>query len=170
MDARFHVALRVRTADGAGSRKPPSFQPLRENLGVCNGRQGPAPKKNAGGSSNSTRRKSRCSRQIPGAAYPEHAIGPARQYQPHGDQALTTHLEMNRDSQEPFWQGRRQIQMIRVELSNGRTKAQKRAFVEDVTKAMGRHCNCAAEFVQVVFFDVDNSDWAVAGKFLSDPK
>ena len=60
--------------------------------------------------------------------------------------------------------------VIRVELSKGRTEAQKRAFVEDVTEAMVKHCKCAPESVHVVFFDVENSDWAVAGKFLSDPK
>lgn len=60
--------------------------------------------------------------------------------------------------------------MIRVELSKGRTEAQKRAFVEDVTAAMVKHCNCPPESVHIVFFDVDNSDWAVGARFLSDPK
>lgn len=71
---------------------------------------------------------------------------------------------------QPNEQGTANMPMIRVELSKGRTEAQKRALVEDVTAAMVKHCNCAPESVHVVFFDVDNSDWAVAGKFLSDPE
>jgi 4-oxalocrotonate tautomerase len=60
--------------------------------------------------------------------------------------------------------------VIRVELSKGRNENQKRAVAEAVTEAMVEHCNCTPESVHVVFFDVENSDWAVAGKFLSDPK
>ena len=60
--------------------------------------------------------------------------------------------------------------MIRVEMSRGRTADQKRAVLEAITAAMQEHCGCTPESVHVVFFDVDNSDWGVGGRFLSDPK
>ncbi|NIJ20551.1 4-oxalocrotonate tautomerase [Sphingomonas naasensis] len=58
--------------------------------------------------------------------------------------------------------------MIRIELSAGRTKEQKKNVADAVTRAMMEYCGCAAESVHVVFCDVDTSDWAVAGRFLDE--
>lgn len=58
--------------------------------------------------------------------------------------------------------------MIRIELSSGRTPEQKRRVAEAVTAAMVEHCQCRPESVHVVFADVDNHNWAVAGKLLGD--
>ncbi len=60
--------------------------------------------------------------------------------------------------------------IVRIELSAGRTAEQKRETARAVTSAMVEHCKCSPESVHVVFIDVLNSDWAVAGRFLSDPK
>jgi 4-oxalocrotonate tautomerase len=60
--------------------------------------------------------------------------------------------------------------VIRVELSAGRSQAQKKATALAITEAMVQHCGCAPASVHVVFVDVKNSDWAVAGRFLDEPK
>ena len=59
---------------------------------------------------------------------------------------------------------------IKIELSAGRTQEQKLKVAEDVTHALVEHCGCSPESVAVVFSDVQPSDWAVAGKFLGQPK
>jgi 4-oxalocrotonate tautomerase len=58
--------------------------------------------------------------------------------------------------------------MIRVELFPGRTKEQKAAFARAVTEAFCTHCNGTPQSVQIVFQDVDQSDWATAGKLASE--
>ncbi len=60
--------------------------------------------------------------------------------------------------------------VVRIELSSGRTAEQKKKTAVAVTKAIVEHCNCSPESVHVVFFDVPNTEWAVAGRFLSEPK
>lgn len=60
--------------------------------------------------------------------------------------------------------------VVRIELSAGRTQEQKKATAVAVTEAVVRHCGCTPESVHVVFVDVSNSDWAVAGRLLSEPK
>lgn len=60
--------------------------------------------------------------------------------------------------------------IIRIELSSGRSPSQKQKVVDDVTRSMVEHCGCKPESVQIVFFDVESSDWAKAGKFLEIPK
>ena len=58
--------------------------------------------------------------------------------------------------------------VIRVELSAGRTQERKKKTAVAITKAMQDFCNCTPESMHVVFVDVQNSDWAVAGRFLSE--
>lgn len=60
--------------------------------------------------------------------------------------------------------------VIKIELSAGRTQAQKQQVADDVTKSMVERCGCTPESVHVVFVDVKPSDWAVAGKFLGQPQ
>ncbi|MCB1378840.1 MAG: tautomerase family protein [Alphaproteobacteria bacterium] len=56
---------------------------------------------------------------------------------------------------------------IRVELSAGRTEAQKAKAAEAITKALVDHCNCKPETVSIVFNDVANENWAFGGVLLS---
>lgn len=59
---------------------------------------------------------------------------------------------------------------IHVQLFEGRTIEQKRAFVEVVTKETIRTLNCSPEDVEIVFDEVKKSNWASAGRLHSDPK
>jgi 4-oxalocrotonate tautomerase len=59
---------------------------------------------------------------------------------------------------------------IHVQLFEGRTIEQKRAFVEAVTKDAVSTLNCAVGDVEVVFDEIKKSNWATAGRLHSDPK
>jgi 4-oxalocrotonate tautomerase len=59
---------------------------------------------------------------------------------------------------------------IHVRLFKGRTVEQKRAFVEATTREAVRTLACAAEDVEVVFDEIEKSNWATAGRLHSDPK
>ena len=54
--------------------------------------------------------------------------------------------------------------MVRIELYSGRSPEQKLACARDVIDAIARHLNAAPEATQVVFVDVEKSDWLVGGK------
>ena len=58
--------------------------------------------------------------------------------------------------------------LIRVELFAGRTPAQKRACAEALTAAAVQSLGVSADSVDVMFFDVQKSDWATAGLPWSD--
>lgn len=58
---------------------------------------------------------------------------------------------------------------IHVRLFEGRTTEQKRAFAEAVTRDAVTHLKCTPESVDIVFDDVKKSDWASAGRLMSDP-
>lgn len=60
--------------------------------------------------------------------------------------------------------------VIRIELLEGRTVEQKRACAKAVTQAFLDSCGGTPQSVQIVFTDVAKSDWAVAGRLVSDPK
>jgi 4-oxalocrotonate tautomerase len=60
--------------------------------------------------------------------------------------------------------------ILRVELFEGRTPAQKRAFAEAATRAACETLGCAPADVEVIFRDVARHDWAVAGRLASDPE
>lgn len=60
--------------------------------------------------------------------------------------------------------------MIRVEMFEGRTTEQKRAFAKAITDAFVTICQGTPQSVHVVYADVAKSDWAVAGRLASDPK
>lgn len=54
--------------------------------------------------------------------------------------------------------------IIRVEMFPGRTPEQKAKLAERFTQAFVEEANAKAESVQIVFTDVQPSDWAVGGK------
>ena len=57
---------------------------------------------------------------------------------------------------------------IRVEMFEGRTVEQKRAFVAAVTEAAVRTLGTSADAVDVILFDVPKQHWASGGKLWSD--
>ena len=58
---------------------------------------------------------------------------------------------------------------IHVELFEGRTLDQKRAFVEAVTRATCETLGAKPESVDIIFYDVKRENWANGGKLCSDP-
>jgi len=59
--------------------------------------------------------------------------------------------------------------IIRVEMFAGRTLDQKRALAKALTEAFVSTAGSTPASVQIVFVDVEKSDWAVAGTLYSDP-
>jgi 4-oxalocrotonate tautomerase len=59
---------------------------------------------------------------------------------------------------------------IRVEMFEGRTVEQKRAFAKALTEAAVRTIGSSPESVDVLFFDIQKQDWATGGKLWSDPE
>lgn len=59
---------------------------------------------------------------------------------------------------------------IRVELFEGRTVDQKRAFAQAVTQVVVETLGSSADSVDVIFTDVAKHDWATAGRLWSDPQ
>lgn len=60
--------------------------------------------------------------------------------------------------------------VIRIEMFEGRTDDQKRACAKAVTDAWVETCGGTPQQVHVIFTDIAKSDWAVAGRLVSDPK
>ncbi len=58
---------------------------------------------------------------------------------------------------------------IRVDLFEGRTVEQKRAFAEAVTKVVVETLGSSADSVDVIFTDVAKHNWATAGKLWIEP-
>ncbi len=58
--------------------------------------------------------------------------------------------------------------IIRVEMYKGRTLDQKRALAKELTEAFVKVGGGKPEAVQVVFFDIEKEDWAVAGQLAVD--
>jgi 4-oxalocrotonate tautomerase len=58
---------------------------------------------------------------------------------------------------------------IRVEMFEGRTVDQKRAFAQAVTEVAARTLGTSPDSVDVLFFDIAKQDWATGGKLWSDP-
>ena len=57
---------------------------------------------------------------------------------------------------------------LRVEMFAGRTMAQKRALARELTEATVRALGVPASAVEVLFYDIEKHDWAVAGTLCSD--
>jgi 4-oxalocrotonate tautomerase len=58
---------------------------------------------------------------------------------------------------------------LRVEMFAGRTVEQKRALARELTEATVRALGVPASAVEVLFYDIEKHDWAVAGTLCSDP-
>ena len=58
--------------------------------------------------------------------------------------------------------------LINVQLFEGRTPEQKRAYAKALTDASVEVLGCSPEAVDVIFHDVKKSDWASGGKLWSD--
>ena len=58
---------------------------------------------------------------------------------------------------------------LRVEMFAGRTVEQKRVLARELTDATVRALGVPASAVEVLFFDIERNDWAVAGHLCSDP-
>ena len=58
---------------------------------------------------------------------------------------------------------------LRVEMFAGRTVEQKRALAHELTEATVRALGVPASAVEVLFYDIERSDWAVGGRLCSDP-
>jgi 4-oxalocrotonate tautomerase len=54
--------------------------------------------------------------------------------------------------------------IVRIELYKGRTAEQKTSCARDIVDAISRNLGVAAEATQVIFYDVERSDWLVGGK------
>ena len=59
---------------------------------------------------------------------------------------------------------------IRIEMFEGRTLEQKRAFVEAVTRATFHTLGTSAESVDIVITDIKRENWATGGKLWCDPR
>lgn len=57
---------------------------------------------------------------------------------------------------------------INVQLFEGRTPEQKRAFVKAVTEATVRTLECAPDAVDILIHEVKREHWATGGKLWSD--
>lgn len=60
--------------------------------------------------------------------------------------------------------------VIRIEMFEGRSDDQKRACAQAVTEAWVQTCGGTPQSVHIIFADVAKSDWAVAGRLVSDPR
>ena len=58
--------------------------------------------------------------------------------------------------------------IIRVEMFHGRTRAQKRALVRELTEAFVRTCGGKPEALHIVIGEVDKEDWGSGGVLMAD--
>jgi 4-oxalocrotonate tautomerase len=59
---------------------------------------------------------------------------------------------------------------INVQMFEGRTLEQKRAFVKAVTEASAQTLGCSADAVDIIIQEVKREDWASGGTLWSDKK
>jgi 4-oxalocrotonate tautomerase len=59
---------------------------------------------------------------------------------------------------------------IRVELFEGRTEEQKRAYAKALTDATVQVLGGSPDSVDILFFDIRKSDWSTGGVLWSDRK
>ncbi len=57
---------------------------------------------------------------------------------------------------------------INVQIFEGRTQEQKRAFVKAVTEAACQTLDCSPGAVDIIFDEVKRENWATGGKLWSD--
>lgn len=59
--------------------------------------------------------------------------------------------------------------IITIQLSPGRSHQQKAEFITEVTRLTSEVLRCPTESVDVLFIEVDGSNWAHGGKFYREP-
>ncbi len=59
---------------------------------------------------------------------------------------------------------------INVQMFEGRTLEQKRAFVKAVTEASAQTLGCSPEAVDIIIQEIKREDWASGGTLWSDKK
>lgn len=59
--------------------------------------------------------------------------------------------------------------VVKVELSPGRSHAQKAEYVAAVTRLTSEILKCPVESVDVMFVEIHGSNWAHGGKFYAPP-
>ncbi|HSY29726.1 MAG TPA: 4-oxalocrotonate tautomerase [Burkholderiaceae bacterium] len=59
---------------------------------------------------------------------------------------------------------------INVQMFDGRSAEQKRAFVKAVTEAACSTLACSADSVDIIIQEVKRENWATAGKLWSEPQ
>jgi 4-oxalocrotonate tautomerase len=59
---------------------------------------------------------------------------------------------------------------INVQMLEGRSIEQKRAFAKAVTDATCTTLGCSVESVNIIVSEVKRENWATAGKLWSDPR
>jgi 4-oxalocrotonate tautomerase len=57
--------------------------------------------------------------------------------------------------------------ILRIEMLEGRTEAQKQELAEVLSRETARITGCSLEVITVVIEDVKRENWAVAGRLLS---
>ncbi|HSO06626.1 MAG TPA: 4-oxalocrotonate tautomerase [Pelomicrobium sp.] len=57
---------------------------------------------------------------------------------------------------------------IHIELFEGRTREQKKALVESITRETVRALKCDPDDVEIVLREVKREEWATGGKFWSE--
>lgn len=57
---------------------------------------------------------------------------------------------------------------LRVEMFAGRSVEQKRTLARELTEATVRALGVPASAVEVLFYDIERSDWAVGGTLCSE--
>lgn len=59
---------------------------------------------------------------------------------------------------------------INVQMFEGRTLEQKRAFVKAVTEASSQTLGCSIDAVDIIIQEIKREDWASGGTLWSDKK
>lgn len=57
--------------------------------------------------------------------------------------------------------------ILRIEMLEGRTEAQKQELAEALSRETARITGCSLEVITVVIEDVKRENWAVAGRLMS---
>jgi len=58
--------------------------------------------------------------------------------------------------------------IVRIELFSGRTRKQKADTARGIAEVLERTMSIPVESTQVIFFDVEKSDWARAGQLYDE--
>ena len=56
--------------------------------------------------------------------------------------------------------------MVRIELYKGRTPEQKTACAREIVRAIHEHLGAPPEATQVIFVDVEKTDWLTGAKLM----